>query len=114
MASAGALPLLARAKQIKPGMMKRYTGNSFKKAAKMLPRRAVCSLGAPKARCTMYWSVHQYHNPITGAQMAMPSQGYLPLKYQASLTTSPAVFLTKTGDQVLSTPLGKSGFHKLN
>ena len=53
----------------------------------MLPRRAICSFGAPRARCTMYWSVHQYHRPMIGAQKSMPSQGKLPLKYQACLTT---------------------------
>ena len=41
----------------------------------MLPRRATVSFGAPRARWTMYWSVHQYQRPMTGAQMAMPSQG---------------------------------------
>ena len=58
----------------------------------MLPRRATFSLGAPRARWTMYWSVHQYHNPITGAQIAMPSQGKLPLKYHACFTSWPAAF----------------------
>ena len=80
----------------------------------MLPRRAVCSFGAPKARCTMYWSVHQYHSPITGAQIAMPSQGKLPLKYHASRTISPAAFFSSTGAQVPWTPAGKSGFQRLN
>ena len=41
----------------------------------MLPRRAVVSSGAPRARCTMYWSVHQYHRPMMGAQNSMPSHG---------------------------------------
>ena len=58
-----------------PGMMKMNTGSSLRNAAKMLPRRACCSFGAPKARCTMYWSVHQYHSPMIGAQKSMPSQG---------------------------------------
>ena len=40
-ASSGTLPLFASAKQIRPGMMNRYTGNSFRNAAKMLPRRAI-------------------------------------------------------------------------
>src|ERR1022692_1451054 len=68
---------------MRPGMMNRYTGDSLRNAAKILPRRATASLGAPKARCTMYWSVHQYHRPITGAQNSMPSHGKLSLKYQA-------------------------------
>ena len=60
----------------------------------MLPRRAVCSFGAPKARCTMYWSVHQYHRPMTGAQIAMPSQGKWSLKYHASDDAAAASFST--------------------
>src|SRR5450756_1770303 len=82
----------------------------------MLPRRAVCSLGAPRARCTMYWSVHQYQRPMTGAQMAMPSQGKLLLKYQACFGSWPATaeVVSKIGDQVDWTPAGTMGFHKLN
>ncbi len=74
----------------------------------MLPRRAICWLGAPKARWTMYWSVHQYQSPMTGAQIAMPSQGKLVLKYQA---IRPGSF---TGAQVPSIPAGMSGFQRLN
>ena len=66
-----------------PGMMKMNTGRSFRKAAKIVPRRASLSLGAPSVRCTMYWSVHQYHNPMIGAQKSIPSHGKLVLKYQA-------------------------------
>ena len=81
----------------------------------MLPRRAVCSLGAPSARCTMYWSVHQYHNPMTGAQMAMPSQGNWPLKYHASLTMRAAGVLDQhRRPGAFARPRGRSGFHKLN
>ena len=40
--------------QMMPGMMKMNTGSSFRNAAKMLPRRASVSFGAPSARCTMY------------------------------------------------------------
>ncbi len=94
--------------------MNRYTGNSFRNAAKMLPRRATLSFGAPSARCTIYWSVHQYHSPMTGAQIAMPSHGKFWLKYHASLTTRPASFLTSVGAQVASTPAGTMGFHRLN
>ena len=68
-------PVLARAKQSMPGMMKMKTGSSFRNAAKMVPRRASRSLGAPRARWTMYWSVHQYHKPTIGAQNSMPNQG---------------------------------------
>ena len=68
-------PLLAKAKQIMPGMMKMNTGRSFKNAAKIVPRRARFSSRAPRARCTMYWSVHQYHMPMIGAQKSIPSQG---------------------------------------
>jgi hypothetical protein len=46
-------------------MTKMDTGSSLKKAAAMEPRRAPVSLGAPSARWTMYWSVHQYHR-VTG------------------------------------------------
>ncbi len=112
--NSGTLPLLASAKQINPGMMNRNTGRSFRKLAKMLPRRAMVSLGAPSARCTMYWSVHQYHKPMIGAQKSMPSQGNLSLKYQACVTTAPAASFTCTGDQVDSTPAGVRGFHRLN
>ena len=55
--------------------MNRYTGKSLRKPAKMLPRRATCWFGATSARCTMYWSVHQYHRPMIGAQKSIPSQG---------------------------------------
>src|SRR5512145_2983851 len=89
-------------------MINRYTGNSFKNAAKMLPRRAIVSFGAPRARWTMYWSVHQYHNPITGAQMAIPSQGNWVLKYQAIRVGS------FTGAQLPSMPAGIRGFQRLN
>ena len=58
-----------------PGMMKMNTGRSFRKAAKMLPRRASRSSTAVSVRWTMYWSVHQYHRPIIGAQKSMPSHG---------------------------------------
>src|SRR5687767_2936449 len=104
----GLIPLFANAKQIIPGMIKRKTGVSFKKAANIEPRLASFSFGAPNMRCTMYWSVHQYHNPIMGAQSNIPGHGYLSLKYQACL---PASF---TGAQVASTPSGTTGFHKLN
>ena len=41
----------------------------------MVPRRASRSDGAPSARWTMYWSVHQYQSPTMGAQKSIPSQG---------------------------------------
>ncbi len=91
-----------------PGTMKMNTGSSFMKAAAMLPRRAIVSFGAASARCTMYWSVHQYHRPTIGAQNNMPSQGKLSLKYQA---IRPVSF---TGAQVASMPAGTSGFQRLN
>ena len=72
---AGSLPLFARATASIPGMMKMNTGSSFKRAAKMVPRRASRSLGAPSARWTMYWSVVQYQSPTMGAQKSIPSQG---------------------------------------
>src|ERR1035438_9095521 len=90
---------------MRPGMMNRYTGNSLRNAAKMLPRRATVSLGAPRARCTIYSSVHQYHIPMMGAQKSMPSQGKLSLKYHACLTIWPAL-LTITGAQVPVWPAG--------
>src|SRR5438034_8645147 len=80
----------------------------------MLPCRATFSLGAPKALCTMYWSVHQYHSPMMGAQNSIPSHGKLPLKYHACFTTCPAALVSITGDQVFSTPGGINGFHRLN
>src|SRR5580658_2636990 len=95
-------------------MMKRYTGESLRTAAKMLPWRATLWLGAPSARWTIYWSVHQYHSPMIGAQKSMPSHGKLPLKYQACLTTLPAASDWITGDHVPCTPAGMSGFQRLN
>ena len=82
-ASSGILPLLASAKQIRPGMMNSGTGSSFRKEAKIEPRRASVSFFAPSARCTMYWSVHQYQRPTIGAQNSMPTHGKLSLKYHA-------------------------------
>ena len=73
--NAGTLPLLASAKQMMPGMMNTNTGSSLRKPAKIEPRRACCSFFAPSARCTMYWHVHQYQRPMTGAQISMPIQG---------------------------------------
>ena len=58
-----------------PGMMKMKTGSSFSSEAKIVPRRASRSLGAPSVRCTMYWSVHQYQRPMIGAQNSIPSHG---------------------------------------
>ncbi len=55
----------------------------------------------------MYWSVHQYHNPMIGAQKSIPSHGKFVLKYQAIRPGS------LTGAQVPSTPAGISGFHRL-
>ena len=71
----GARPVFARASAIMPGMMKMNTGSSFKNAAQIDPRRASRSSRAPSARCTMYWSVVQYHRPMIGAQNSMPSHG---------------------------------------
>ena len=68
-------PLLARAKAIMPGMMKMKTGRSLSIAAAIEPRRASCSFWAERTRWTMYWSVHQYHSPMTGAQNSIPIQG---------------------------------------
>ena len=68
-------PVFASASAIMPGMMKMNTGRSFRNAAKIVPRRASRSFGAPRARCTMYWSVHQYQRPMIGAQNSMPSHG---------------------------------------
>jgi len=68
-------PVFASASAIMPGMMKMKTGMSFKYEAKMVPRRASRSFGAPRARWTMYWSVHQYQSPMMGAQINMPSHG---------------------------------------
>src|SRR5262245_44210418 len=95
-------------------MMNKYTGKSLRNDAKIAPRRATLSLGAPNARCTMYWSVHQYHKPIIGAQINMPTQGKFPLKYHASLITCPAASMSRTGAQLPCTPAGISGFHRLN
>ena len=73
--SPGARPVRASASAIMPGTMKMNTGISLRNAAKIVPRLASRSLGAPRVRCTMYWSVHQYQSPMIGAQKSMPSQG---------------------------------------
>ncbi len=80
----------------------------------MLPRRAVRWSGAPSARWTMYWSVHQYHRPMIGAQISMPGQGKLPLKYQAWRTIAPAPLVSRTGAQVDWTPAGVIGRQRLS
>ena len=74
-ARAGDWPVLASARAIIPGMMKMNTGSSLRNDAKIVPRRAVRSSGAPRARWTMYWSVHQYQRPMIGAQKSIPSHG---------------------------------------
>ena len=51
------------------------TGLSFRNEPKMVPRRASVSFGAMNVRCTMCWSVHQYHSPTMGAQNSMPTHG---------------------------------------
>ena len=51
---------------------------------------------------------------MIGAQISMPSQGKLLLKYQAWRVSWPAAFLSITGAQVPSTPGGISGFQRLN
>ena len=80
----------------------------------MLPRRAIVSFGAPRARWTMYWSVHQYQRPMIGAQISMPGHGKLPLKYHACLVTAPAALVSSTGDQVDWTPAGVIGLQRLS
>src|ERR1700690_1518961 len=114
MPSSATFPLFASAKQMSPGMMNRNTGKSFRNAAKMLPRRATFSFGAPRARWTMYWSVHQYQSPMMGAQISMPGQGNLSLKYQACLTMAPDAFVSRTGSHVDCWPAGVMGFQRLN
>src|SRR5690348_5371703 len=97
-----------------PGTMNRYTGESFRNEAKIEPRLATSSFGAPSARCTMYWSVHQYHKPIIGAQNSIPSHGKFPLKYHACRMMCPAASVCITGAHVPCTPAGISGFQRLN
>ena len=41
----------------------------------MVPRRASLSPRADNTRCTMYWSVHQYHSPMMGEHSSTPSHG---------------------------------------
>ena len=71
-------------------------------------------VGAPRARCTMYWSVHQYQRPMIGAQMAMPSQGKLVVEIPGLLDDLAGGVVSSTGAQVPSTPAGISGFQRLN
>lgn len=52
--NSGTRPVFASATLIIPGMMKMKTGRSLRYAAKIAPRRASRSLGAPRARWTMY------------------------------------------------------------
>ena len=51
------------------------TGSSLRNPAEIVPRRASLALRAASTRCTMYWSVHQYHTPRIGAPNTMPVQG---------------------------------------
>ena len=74
-ASSGTLPDFASASAIIPGMMKMNTGSSLRHEPKIVPRRASVSFGAMNVRCTMCWSVHQYHRPTIGAQNNIPSHG---------------------------------------
>src|SRR5436309_9900604 len=63
------------AEAIIPGNTKMNTGRIFRKPAKMVPRRAAVTFFAASTRCTMCWSVHQYHTPRIGAPNTTPVQG---------------------------------------
>ena len=52
--SSGTRPVRANASAIMPGTMKMNTGSSLRNAAKIVPRRASRSFGAPSVRWTMY------------------------------------------------------------
>ena len=54
------------ATQITPGSTKKKTGQIFRKAQNSGPRRACFSSFAAKTRCTIVWSLHQYHTPRIG------------------------------------------------
>src|ERR1700751_444930 len=62
----------------------------------------------------MYWSVHQYHRPMMGAQISIPNQGKAPLKYHACLVNAPALLYSITGCQEDSTPGGFNGLPQVN
>ena len=58
-----------------PGSTKMNTGRIFRNPANTVPVRASLTLRAASTRCTMCWSVHQYHTPRIGAPNTMPVQG---------------------------------------
>lgn len=59
-------PLSDRAKAITPGITKMKIGRTFRYPAKTVPRRAWSMSRAARVRCTMTWSVHQYHTARMG------------------------------------------------
>ena len=69
-------PFCIKAKAITPGIKKINTGSNFRYPAKRAPFRALVMSFADKARCTIYWSVHQYQIPNIGAPNNIPVQGY--------------------------------------
>ena len=56
-------PLIFKVSAMIPGIRNRNTGNNFNTAPKIVPRRPSFIFLAVNARCTMYWSVHQYQIP---------------------------------------------------
>ena len=68
-------PVLLSASARTPGSTKRNSGSCFSHAPRMVPRRALAMPLAASTRCTMNWSVHQYHTARIGAPNRMPVQG---------------------------------------
>src|SRR5438128_356014 len=66
-----------KAAAMTPGNTKMNTGRIFKNPAKMVRVRGALTFFAASTRCTMCWSVHQYHTPRIGAPNTMPVQGKL-------------------------------------
>src|SRR6056297_2243957 len=68
-------PRIFKVKAITPGIKNKNTGKSFNKAPKMVPLLPSLIFFAVNARCTMYWSVHQYQIPVIVLAISNEGQG---------------------------------------
>src|SRR5690606_9754274 len=56
-------PRIFNVRAITPGIKNRNTGSNFNNAPKIVPLLPSLIFLAVRVRCTIYWSVHQYHIP---------------------------------------------------
>src|SRR6056297_31857 len=68
-------PRIFNVRAITPGIKNKNTGKSFNKAPKIVPRLPSLIFFAVKARCTIYWSVHQYQIPVIVLAISSEGQG---------------------------------------